>query len=183
VRAEEALVVPELEPDLRLLLDQAPDLLVREQGPDLVLVVALDDEVLVELGRVPDLDVLHTQHLAHLAESRLAVDPEAELLAADEGGPDPGEGLVDVARRDRVGVQGNRPVLELGLDLVPLPESSLDEVGADPGAKLLPDFLTARTQDTFKKAHLDPPPCAPLRALQLEHGWAGGRLTILCRRP
>src|SRR5258707_2750902 len=130
-RAVEALVVLELQADLRLLLDQAPDLRVGEQGLDLGLVVALDDEIVVELAGVTHLDVLHAQHLAQAAEDALAVDPEAELVLADEGRPHAGKGHVVMTARYAVDVQGDRPALDVSLDLVSFPEAAVDEVGPD----------------------------------------------------
>jgi hypothetical protein len=58
-----------------LILDHLPDLGLGEQRAHPLLVVPLDDERLIELG-IADLDVLHPQELAQLAEVPLAIDRE-----------------------------------------------------------------------------------------------------------
>ena len=42
-----------------------------------------------------------------------------------------------------VGVEGDRPLPAMGLDLIALPETALDVLGPDFAAKLPPDFLSA----------------------------------------
>ena len=153
----------------RLRLDQPADLGVGEEGADLGLVVPLDDEVVVEFRGVADVDVLHAERLAQPGEDARAVDPEAEAVPAHEGGAHPGVGDVVVPGRDRVGVQGQRPVLHVGLDLVPLPEAPVDEIGPDLGAELAPDFFPART----KNSHGFSPPQDPFSDVFPIRAWIG----------
>ena len=115
---EPALAVLDLQPDLGLSLDHLAELGVGEEHPHPVLVVALDDERLVELG-VTHLDVLHPQQLAQVAEEALAVDRESEALGVHVRGAHAGVGRAALPGRLGVRVEGDRPRSDADLDLAP----------------------------------------------------------------
>src|SRR5436309_2821114 len=60
-----------------------------------------------------------------------------------------------LAVRDDVSVQGDRPFPDLGLNFAPSPEPALDELGADFCTELLPDLVSAGSEDLPEQAHLD----------------------------
>ena len=123
-----------------------------KQQADARLVLALDDEVLVE-ERIANLDVLHPEELRDAAEHAFPVDLEPEAAGIHERRAHPRVHDRDLARGHGERVQRQRPATMLDDDLVALPEAAVHELSVHAVAELLPDLLLAWPEDSMSEAH------------------------------
>src|SRR5664280_1291959 len=115
----------------------------REQREDLGSLVTLDDEGVVELP-LAHLDVLHPELLRQRGKEPLAIDLEAEAVRVHVRRPHPRERRRALAGGHGVGVEGDGPRLDLRLDLVAAPETTVGIRRADLLGELPPHLLPVR---------------------------------------
>ena len=148
--AEHALVRLHRHVDSRLGVDKAADPLIVEEPLHAPGFIALDHKVPIK-SWMADLDVLHAERLAQIAEERCPVDLEPEALRVEIGGAEP---RVRGARV-RVGqcVERDDPVVGSDLNGQGPENAPVEDLAVHLARQLPPDFLAAWPEQGFEGAH------------------------------
>ena len=146
------LVVPDGKVDVGLGRDQVPDFFIGKEPAQFPLVIALDDEILVEL-RIAHGDVLHAQFFPEIAEKALAIDVEVKTIRVHIGRADPGVGNGRFAGGHGISIQRDHPRAMRSFHLAAVPKAAFIETTADSGGELFPDFVPAGPEQFLKKTH------------------------------
>jgi hypothetical protein len=89
-RCENALIVFHLEMNIRLFLDELPDVHIGELSQDHIRGRPLDDKFFVKI-RVTDFDILHPEHLPDATENTFPIDAKPETVRIHIRSPQSGE--------------------------------------------------------------------------------------------
>src|SRR5580698_7963603 len=134
--------------NVRLGVDQVPDLLAGKQSAQLLFVTALNHKI-----PVTDRYILHAKPFSYLRKDALAIHGKSEAVGIDVRGAHPRICDRGFAGGDDKKIQCDCPLVMGGFNFIAFPNAAGNIVGAGLVTELPPDFLPARTEQLSKYAH------------------------------